>query len=101
MRLLLNVKYSDRRGELVYCVLRQIGTLRARWLLHRLADGLPDDAEHRYRKRMAAKAAATLSTSAVSRSRTGDAARGEQAQRARPRPPQPRDPELKKKAPDP
>jgi hypothetical protein len=59
-RLVLKSRYSERRDDMVYCVLRQIGTLRARWLLHRLANGLPDDDANRDRKRMAAQAAAAL-----------------------------------------
>jgi WD40 repeat protein len=52
--------FRDRRDERVYHVLRQIGTLRARWLLHRLAEGLPDDVDNRDRKRNAAETAAAL-----------------------------------------
>ena len=39
-------------GKSVRCV--------ARWLLHRIADGLPDDDANRYRKRMAAEIAVAL-----------------------------------------
>jgi WD40 repeat protein len=60
VRRVLGDVFRGRRDERVYYVLRQIGTLRARWLLHRLADVLPDDAENRYRKRMAAQTAAAL-----------------------------------------
>jgi hypothetical protein len=60
LRQVLGDLYRGRRNERVYYVLRQIGTLRARWLLHRLADGLPDDDANRYRKRMAAENAVAL-----------------------------------------
>jgi hypothetical protein len=52
--------FRRRRDELVFYVFRQIGTLRARWLLHRLAEGLPDEAENRDRKRVAAETATAL-----------------------------------------
>ena len=60
LRQVLGDLYRARRDERVYYVLRQIGTLRARWLLHRIADGLPDDDANRYRKRMAAETAVAL-----------------------------------------
>jgi len=59
-RQLLRECFRDRRDERVYSVLRQIGTLRARWLLRRLAEGLPDDVDNRDRKRNAAETAAAL-----------------------------------------
>jgi len=60
MRELLRELFRDRRDESVYHVLRQIGTLRARWLLHRLTESLPDDAENRARKQQSAETAAEL-----------------------------------------
>jgi hypothetical protein len=75
--------------------------LRARWLLHRLADGLPDDDTNRYRKRMAAKAAATLDQA---RFRDPELVIVPEASRLKGPAldqAQPRDPELKEKAPDP
>ena len=66
VRRLLGEVFRGRRDDRVYHVLRQIGTLPAQWLLHRLADELPDDTENRNRKRMAAETAATLDQVAVS-----------------------------------
>ncbi len=40
LRQVLGDRYRERRDERVYYVLRQIGSLRARWLLHRIADAL-------------------------------------------------------------
>jgi hypothetical protein len=60
LRQVLGDLYRGRRDVRVYYVLRQIGTLRARWLLHRIADTLPDDAANRSRKRMAAETAVAL-----------------------------------------
>ena len=60
MRQMLRQMLRERRDETVYKVLSQIGTLRARWLLHRLADGLPDNEENRLRKSNARKTAEAL-----------------------------------------
>jgi WD40 repeat protein len=60
VRRILRDLFRERRESSVYRVLRQIGSLRARWLLHRLADTLPDDAENNERKRCARETAAEL-----------------------------------------
>ncbi len=60
VRNLLREHFRARRDEWATFVLWQIGTVRARWLLHRLAEGLPDDHENHDRRQRAADTAAAL-----------------------------------------